>query len=223
MSLARTHNFPPLGRSARVSARGQGLLPGRHSDPRDPHWVLRGGGRLREGAGSRGKGPGMSDRTAGFPSLPASSGYSLSPDSSPWCPPPPAPEAAARPPWRPRAAPRRAGAHMDSAPGPAPSPPLPGSPRPSFPAHAAAWRPRGATARRARSPRLRALPPSPPAPGVGGERPALVASGNRWLLHLILHRAPRLPFFLPSLLLFLPSLPTLSTCSIRTIDVQKNA
>ena len=36
----------------------------------------------------------------------------LSPHSSPQCPPPPAPGAAAALPWRPRAAPCRAGAHM---------------------------------------------------------------------------------------------------------------
>lgn len=46
-------------------------------------------------------------------SLPASSGCSLSPDSSPWSPPPPAPGDAAAPPWRPRATPCPAGAHVN--------------------------------------------------------------------------------------------------------------
>lgn len=158
LSISRAHRFQPLSQVPEFLSEGKACFRGcRGYHTAAPTRFCREGGGCagyRAVAAGRGWESWQATENVGprVPAqstpawLPASSVYSLSPESSPWSPPPPVLEAAASPPWRPRSVPRRNGVHMDSAPGPAPSPQLPGSQRPVLPL------------------------PTPPPPGVGEEQ-----------------------------------------------------
>lgn len=104
LRVARAHRFHLLGRSSSCPFEGNTCFQGSRSDPRDTSTGICGEGG--DGAGRRsgcGKMPRIPHHRGPLKSvpapLPASFGCSLSPDSSPWSPPPPAPGAAAAPPW----------------------------------------------------------------------------------------------------------------------------